>query len=175
MSRHIMILLTICACSSVNAQITWDTARHEGGYGIFKPSVGASFFYAGHGGVEISRVRNRLSLVWLMSNTTCTHYGIQWINNPNYPVGLWGAKAGGELDTRLLHFGIGALALTDFERIRFYLAPEGGLSWWGTATIYYRYLGLVGNKEFTGNDTYQVGLKYNFTKDLAREFRNGVD
>jgi hypothetical protein len=162
----------------LHAQITWDTtgdlSRHEGGYGIFRPSVGASAFYTGHAGLEITRVRNRLSLVWLMNNTTSTYYGLQWISNPNYPAGLWSARTGADLDFRFLHMGVGAMALTDFERLRFYLTAEGGLSWWGTVTVFYRYVGLVGNKEFTGHNNYQAGLKYNFTKDLSKEFRDGT-
>ncbi|MCE3282066.1 MAG: hypothetical protein K0Q66_803 [Chitinophagaceae bacterium] len=178
MRSALLLLALLFFGANANAQITWDTtrdlSRHEGGYGIFRPSVTASAFYGGHAGLEITRVRNRLSLNWLMSNTTSSYYGIQWSNNPNYRAGLWGVRTGGDVDFRFLHMGLGAMALTDFERLRFYLTAEGGLSWWGAITVYYRYVGIVGNKEFTGHNDYQAGLKYNFTKELAKEFREGT-
>ena len=159
-------------------QITWDTtaelSRHEGGYGRFKPSCQAAVFYDGSIGIEVVRVKNNLSLVWLMNNTATKYYGIQWIANPNYKLGLFGFKAGGQVDFRFLHLGLGAIAQTDFKKLNLYVAPEAGLSWWGTVGVYYAFMIQLTKSEFQGSQKYQIGVKYNFTKQLIKEFKKGA-
>ncbi|MGG9972020.1 hypothetical protein ACQ33O_09530 [Ferruginibacter sp. SUN002] len=159
------------------AQITWDTtqhlSRHEGGYGTFKPSVKASITYDGNIGFEIARVRNSLSLIWLLNNTTTKYYGINWKNNHNYKHGLFGITAGGDIDFLFLHLGLGAIAQTDFQKLKFYVLPNVGLSWFGTVGIYYgTKIKLANSNDFIGNNNYIIGVKYNFTKDLMKEFSN---
>jgi hypothetical protein len=176
--KYLLVLIFIAIYSTSYSQITWDTtadlSRHEGGYGKFRSSVKASVFSNGNLGFEVVRVRNKLSLVWLMNNTATKYYGLQWINNRNYKYGLFGLKAGGDIDFSLIHLGFSATAQTDLKSLRFYAAPEAGISWWGTVGIYYSFILPLGNKEFIGNDNYQLGIKYNFTKDLFREFKDGV-
>jgi hypothetical protein len=176
--KYHLLLLFFLTTIETRGQITWDTtrelSRHEGGYGKFKPSFKASIFHGGNIGVEAVRVRNHLSLVWLMNNTATKYYGIQWLANPNYKLGLFGLKAGGEVDFSFLHFGIGATAQTNFEKLKFNVAPEVGLSWWGTVGIYYAFVIQLTKDEFEGTQNYQIGVKYNFTKRLFAEFKKGV-
>jgi hypothetical protein len=180
MARKCYLLLSFILISAIAiGQITWDTtaelSRHEGGYGWFKPSCQAAVFYDGSIGIEAVRVKNHLSLVWFMNNTATKYYGIQWIANPNYKLGLFGFKAGGQVDFRFLHLGIGATAQTDFKKLNLYAAPEVGLSCWGTVGIYYVFMVQLTKSEFQGAQQYQVGVKYNFTRHLFKEFKNGVD
>ena len=178
MSLFFLTLFLLFANTHGHGQITWDTtqiiSRHEGGYGKFKPSMKVSGFYTEGVGCEIVRVRNSLSLAWLTNNTSTKYYGLQWTDNKNYKYGLTGLKAGGEVDFRFLHLGFAMLSQTDFEKFKFYIAPEVGLSWWGTIGMYYCVMISLNNYDFEGIPDYQLGLKYNFTKDLAKEFRDGT-
>lgn len=178
MQQKYLISALLVFFNTASAQITWDTlrnlSRHEGGYGKFRPSVKAAVIYDGNPGVEIARVRNGLSLVWLMNNTATAHYGVNWVANKNYKSGLFGITAGADADFTILHFGLSALAQTDFEQMKFYIIPNLGISWWGTVGVYYGFRINVCKKDFTGNNDYIVGIKYNFTKNLFSEFKEGV-
>lgn len=176
--KTFFLLLFSLSVTITKAQV-WDTARtlsrHEGGYAKFSPSIKIALTYNGYAGVEIERVRNNLSLVWLMNNTATKYYGIQWVANKNYKAGLWSIKAGQDIDFRILHIGAALSAQTNFEKIKFYAIPTIGFSWWGTASIYYGFVLHLGNTDFTNNNDFQLGIKYNFTKHLAKTFRDGVD
>lgn len=177
--RCIFIILLLLLFNKGNAQITWDTtqnlSRHEGGYGKFKPSIKAAVTYDDYIGFEIVRVRNNLSVVWLLTNTATKYYGVNWSNNQNYKSGLFGITAGGDIDFSFLHIGLNALAQTDLHKLKFYVIPNVGLSSWGTVGIYYGVKAKLSKEDFIGNNNYILGLKYNFTKNLAKEFRNGVE
>jgi len=176
--KYPLMFLCLLIASTSEAQITWDTtrelSRHEGGYGTFEPSIKASIFYNGNPGIEAVVVKNNLSLVWLLSNTSTKYCGVQWIRNPNYKNGLFGVKGGAEVDFKFLHFGVGAFAQTDFKHVKLYGSPEIGVSWWGKVDIYYSYIILLSREDYIGNNSFQIGIKYNFTKDLFYEFKEGA-
>ena len=176
--RYLFLFCFLMIFSKAQTQITWDTtaelSRHEGGYGKFKPSMKVAVTYSDFMGLELARVRNKLSLVWLMNNTSTKYYGVQWSANPNYKAGLFGLKGGGDIDFRYLHLGCGLVAQTNFEKIKLSLVPDIGLSLWGTVGIYYGTILLLSEEDFIGNNNYQLGLKYNFTKDLLKEFKSGI-
>jgi hypothetical protein len=176
--KVILILFNLTLFNNSFAQITWDTARnlsrHEGGYGKFKPSIKSSIIYDGNIGLEIGRIRNNLSLVWLMNNTATKYYGVNWVANKNYKTGLFGITAGGDIDFVIFHFGLSGLAQTDFKQMKFYLIPNIGLSWWGTVGVYYGAKLNLNKEDFIGNNNYIMGIKYNFTKNLFKEFKNWV-
>jgi hypothetical protein len=175
----LLVLLSVLFLVQQTTAQVWDTtknlSRHEAGYAKFKPSIKATIGYNGYMNMEIARVRNSLSLVWLMSNTATKYYALQWVANNNYKAGLWGAKFGAEVDFRFLHLGFEVLAQTDFQKLRWYTIPTLGLTWWGKLGIYYGFVGLIGKKDFIGNNSYQLALKYNFTKNLFKEFKDGTD
>jgi hypothetical protein len=177
--KKIIFFCILLQVHKTNAQAVWDTtkelSRHEAGYARFSPSVKLTAAYNGFFTVELAHVRNNLSLVWLMSNTATKYYALQWNANTNYKAGLWGAKFGGEMDFRFLHLGVGMLTQTDFKSVHFYVTPTLGLSWWGTVGVYYGFVWLIGKRDFIGNNSYQIGLKYNFTKNLFKEVKNGMN
>ncbi len=177
--KYSLIILLLNFGIESNAQITWDStgelSRHESRYGQFKPSLKFSTYYDGNIGFEISRVRNNLSLTSFLNNTATKFYGLSWSINPNYKYGLIGINAGADIDFSLLHLGINGLIQSDFEKTKFYFIPNVGFSWWGTFGIYYGFKINLGEDDFIGNNDYLIGLKYNFTKNLFREFKNGVD
>jgi hypothetical protein len=177
--RSLLTLFLLLLFNNSISQITWDTAkdlsRHEGGYGRFKPSFKSAIIYDGNVGFEITRVRNDLSLAWLVNNTSTKYYGVNWTCNKNYKFGLFGINAGGEIDFRFLHIGLNGLVQTDFSQVKFYIIPNAGISWWGTAGIYYGLKINMGKQDFIGNNDYVLGFKYNFTKNLFKEFKSGVD
>jgi hypothetical protein len=163
---------------NVHAQITWDTTRvlskHEAGFGTFKPSVKASVFYNESVGFEIGRVEQSLSLVAYLSATSSRYYGIAWTANKNYKSGLFTFKFNNDINFRYLYIGIGAQAQTDFDKIKFYFVPAVGLYRWGAVGVYYARPMGFSKTNFTGISKHQFGLSYNFTKDLAKEFKDGV-
>jgi hypothetical protein len=176
--RVVLVAFNLVFFNNSFAQITWDTARnlsrHEGGYGKFKPSIKSSITYDDNIGLEIVRVRNNLSLVWLMNNTATKYYGINWVANKNYKIGLVGISAGGDIDFTIFHFGLSGLAQTDFKQIKFYIIPNIGISWWGTVGLFYGAKLSLNKQDFIGNNNYVMGIRYNFTKDLFKEFKDGV-
>lgn len=175
----VIFLLLLFSFGTTTVAQVWDTtkqlSRHEGGYAKFSPSVKASVIYNGYLGIEVARVRNSLSLVWLLNNTATKYYGLQWTANKNYKAGLFGIKMGGEVDFRFLHMGAGLLAQTDFNKVKLYAIPTAGISWWGTLGFYYGFILHFGKEDFTGNNDFQLGMKYNFTGKLAKTFRQNLN
>jgi hypothetical protein len=162
-----------------NAQITWDTtrslSRHEAGYGAFKPSVKAATYLSGNNfGVQVLRVKNNLSLVWLLSNTVSKSYGITWEQNRNYEQGLFGVIAGVDVDFPILHVGASVAIQTELTQLKYFLVPEIGFSYWGKITMFYGYSINLNQSRFVGTNANIIGLKYNFTKELAKEFKKAI-
>lgn len=161
------------------AQISWEQddgrSKHEAGFGKFKSSIKSTIIFDGNVGLKISRIRNSLSLTTIFSNTATKYYGINWTNNKNYKSGLYGINAGFDIDFSVLHIGLNGLAQTYFNEIKYYFIPNFGFSWWGTLGIFYGFKIMLNEEDFRDNEDYQIGVKYNFTKDLKKEFMNGVD
>ncbi len=131
-------------------------------------------FYNGNISIELCRVRNRLALAWLLSNTSTKYYGLQYTHNKHYTYGLWGAVVGGEVDFALLHIGLKVLSQSNSNTLKWYIIPNMGISWGGTICAYYGYKLRLSKLDFTGNTKTEIGVRINFTKHLIKEFKNGV-
>ncbi len=166
---------------NVHAQITWwDTTRnsHRNGgdryRGTFKPSIKVAMFYRENIGIEVGRVKQIFNIDYYFSNSVTKYYSISWVANKNYKNGLYSLKYGYDHNYRSLYFGFAVQAQTDFNNVKFYFAPAVGLFKYGTIGLYYaRPMGF--NKEnFVGISKHQFALSYNFTKDLAKEFKKEI-
>ena len=178
MIKYFLVLIISIAVQNVHAQITWDTTRtydkHEAGYGTFKPSVKAAIFYNGNYGIEVGRVKQRLSLVAYNSSTFTRYYAVTYTANENYKNGLYGLKYSSDINFRYLYIGVGAQLQSDFNQLKFSLLPAVGLYRYGTIGVYYTRPILLSKSNFIGNNKNQFSLSYNFTKHFTKEFRNGV-
>jgi hypothetical protein len=178
MVKYLIAFVFCFVLQNVEAQITWDTARdlsrHEAGYGTFKPCVKVAVFHNESVGFEIGRVKEKLSLVWLMSGLFTRYYAVAFTANKNYKNGLYTFKFSNDINFRYIYLGVGAQAQTDFNKLKFYFVPSLGLYRWGTVGVYYTRPMGFSKTNFVGVSKHQFALSYNFTKDLTKEFRDGV-
>ena len=176
--KKIFFLCFVLCIKISHAQITWDTIqkpdRHFQGQGTFKPSVKLAVIYNGNIGFEIGRVKNTLLLLGITRNTFTKYYGIQWLANNNYKNGLWSVKYGYDFDFRYLHLGLNLQAQSDLNSLKYFVSPSIGFSHWGTVGIYFISFIKLTKNNYVGDKNNQIGLKYNFTKNLKKEFKNGV-
>jgi hypothetical protein len=109
-----------------------------------------------------------------MSGLFTRYYAVAFTANKNYKNGLYTFKFSNDINFRYIYLGVGAQAQTDFNKLKFYFVPAVGLYRYGTIGVYYaRPMGLS-KTNFIGVSKHQFALSYNFTKDLTKEFRNGV-
>jgi hypothetical protein len=125
-------------------------------------------------GIEIGRVKQKLSLVWLLNTTDSKYYAITYTKNKNYKNGLFGFKFSEDINFRYIYIGLGAQAQTDFNMLKIYFVPAVGLFRYGTVGVYYARPMGFSKTNFIGLSKHQFSLSYNFTKDLAKEFKAGV-
>jgi hypothetical protein len=177
--RISILVIALHLHTHINAQAVWDTtrelSRHEGGYASFKAAPRIAIGYNGGMIAEAGYAKSSLSLIWLMNHVTTRYAAVQWTANPHYKHGLWGAKAGLETDFLFLHMGVELLAQTDLKKVKIYFVPNAGLTWFGTVGIYYSWLSPLSKKDFPNTNPYQLMLKYNLTKEMTREFKDGVE
>jgi hypothetical protein len=178
MIKYFFAFVFCFVLQNVQAQITWDTAvqhRHdEGIHGTFKPSIKACVFYNESIGFEIGRVKQSLDLGSYLSGTTSTYYAFGYTANKNYKNGLYTLKISEDFNFRAIYIGIGAKAQTDFNKLKFYFVPAVGLYRHGTIGVYYARPMGFSKTNFIGISKHQFALSYNFTKDLAKEFKKGL-
>jgi hypothetical protein len=178
MVKYLFAFVLCFVLQNVHAQITWDTAtqhRHdEGIHGTFKPSIKLCVFYNESVGFEIGRVKQRLDLGSYLSGTTSGYYAVGYTANKNYKNGLYTLKYSLDFNFRAVYIGLGAKMQTDFNKLKFYFVPAVGLYRHGAIGVYYARLMGFSKTNFTGVSKHQFALTYNFTKDLAKEFKKGL-
>jgi hypothetical protein len=182
MIKYFFAFVLCFVLQNVQAQITWDTTRSgtrssrhdEGIHGTFKPSIKVSFFYNESVGFEIGRVKQSLDLGSYLSGTSSGYYAVGYTANKNYKNGLYTLKYSADFNFRAIYIGIGAKAQTDFNKLKFYFVPAVGLYRHGTIGVYYARPMGFSKTNFIGISKHQFALSYNFTKDLAKEFKKGL-